>query len=206
MRFCIVRFPTFPSQQIFVFDLVGISVRSGRNFMPAFYDRGSPLSIKELGDIYTPSSVNWILWWSCPDKRCLGFIANKDEHRELMSAWLGAVIQEPWSYLAHRWDVFSGILGLPERNMSLYWFPAREKMGGHRWNSKWKDRILGYIDRFSDSIIFRPYAYLLSILATLILGAVKGIKARAFWAMGFSGLLYEFSYFVTGQVLRDERR
>lgn len=190
----------YPSQQLFVFDLVGISVRAKHNYLPSFYNRDlPPFTVSELQDVYTPGSVNWILWWACDDRRCPGFVNSRDEYNILASTWLKTALKEPRAYLSHRWDVFAGILGIPERNLAVYWLGEED---GAITRSKIplnKGVIVRWINRLENSILFRPYLYFFIILAAMGVACFTRKLPTVFWVLGFSAILYEGLYFWVGQ-------
>jgi hypothetical protein len=87
---------TYPSSQVLIFDLVGVSTRTGSILLPGRWTEDEGRSIKEC---YNPRSWDFI-WLRCDF--ALVRLRAEDRWRRLFRPWMRAVSRHPVEYTAHR--------------------------------------------------------------------------------------------------------
>ncbi len=127
----------YPVQQLFSFDLVGISVKTGHVYLPDMYDdnsnphtyppmfpvkgadiKGATTTLDNLRQIYLPDSNHNILWEGLG--KGLRFLEREEEIIALRQAWLNALIKEPLAYLNVRSDFFIRLMGIVPNDFFPY--------------------------------------------------------------------------------------
>src|SRR6185369_808845 len=134
----------YPAQMMLTWDVAGLSVLSGRNYVPAFmtWDRRE-LTRDELAKAYSPDSNYYILWGSRPRP---GFVHDDQRYAELRAAWIRAVREQPLAYLSHRFSAYIRFLGFRIRARAYWYPPSREIAAAGAWNSGIQSRLVGFAD------------------------------------------------------------
>lgn len=126
----------------------------------------------------------------------------KAERLARRHAWSRIVQEHTGAYLAHRWAVMRGILGLTSDPI---WEPVCQTIGAssehlarvsHNGSLSWFQIKLGtfFRETLATTLLFRPWAYLAIGLVMLVYAVGKRDGWLCF-VLG-SGILYEFSFFV----------
>ncbi|HQS84026.1 MAG: hypothetical protein B7Y25_03940 [Alphaproteobacteria bacterium 16-39-46] len=89
---------TYSWQKVKIYDLAGITVRSGDNVIPPFLFNGPDGTKDQIKAKYSHLWEPLITEADSP----LRFTKNEDERRELIGAWRQAVLKHPFAYLSHR--------------------------------------------------------------------------------------------------------
>lgn len=190
-----------PSQQLFLYDLAGISVLTDNNLLPLHY-QPFLLPVRTLKEKYNPTHVGCFLWGS-DTKTNLLLSPDSQAFEMLKKQWLHAVLGHKKAYLQHRLDVFATQLGWGPYRLFSYLKPTREYRAdcGVSWDpSRFSRGIFDYYDRIQDSILFKPYLYLIILLGSFafsLRGALKRERLPLL-AMVFSlsGLMNLCPYFL----------
>lgn len=95
------------SQMLETFDVAAIHCAGGDATMPAAFIRDGPRG-KALCDAFDPSTVDPLYY---AEGSPLVLTTDRSALRALGRAWRHAVIASPGTYLAHRFHVFTGLLG-----------------------------------------------------------------------------------------------
>ncbi len=200
-------------QILYAYDLVGISVRTGRNHLPnVFYPDDEPLTLEELRWIYHPHT-SYFLFWGRPGprrllQRQLGSPwvepLGSPEVDVLARAWIEAVFSEPEAYLSHRLELFLAHLGmLPDTPRFKILLPANARaynssgptvfdMPHHRW-------LVGYVNGYRDSLLLKPWLYVLIAVAVLAAAfRVASPHRVAIGVLAASSICYVLPYGLIG--------
>jgi hypothetical protein len=170
----------FPSQQILVHDLAGISIRMGRNELPDFVQGETALSLSELQRIYTAETINPLYWGDTSTRRLPRYttIQNENDFGRLVGHWRAVITRHPREYLAHRWQVARQLLALDRPGACLPFItgvspnPFGVRVEQNRLNAA----VTGSLQSVRDSFLFRPGYY--AIFGLLMLAALPFIARR----------------------------
>lgn len=190
----------YPTQQLFAYDLLGMSVRSEEMLLPDSL-QPEPLQLQDLGPMYSPIS-NAPMYWP-PDNQWKHFPMFTDPAvvASLREAWLKTLLTHKKAYLQHRGELFLSQMGFKE---GIY-YPYHSgidpnPLGVMRTPSKFSVFVQGRLDALNQSLLFRTWTYLLPLVACLGLtlrGALAGNKQAILAAVfASSGLSYAMPYFV----------
>jgi hypothetical protein len=124
------------------------------------------------------------------------------ERRARRAGWWRMVTEHTHAYLTHRWTVMKEVIGLSD---SQPWEPVCQTFAAnpdhlqrihHDHSLSPFQRIAGqwFFQRWSTTLLYRPWAYVLVSFA--LLGYAAWRRDRLLAALLGSGLLYELSYFV----------
>jgi len=184
----------YPAQMMLTWDITGVSVLSGRNYLPEFmtWDRRE-LTLDELARVYSPESNYFILWGPRTQPRP-GWVYDDEGYAELRAAWIRAVREHPIAYLSHRMSAFIRFLGFRIRARAYWYPPSREIAAGRAWNSAIQSRLIGFAESHPQLIFFKAWFYVAIVALCVAVGARRRFASVAFWAIGASGILYECSY------------
>jgi hypothetical protein len=109
------------TQMLETFDLVAIRCAGGNAAIPAAFLR-QDAQTKMLCDVFDPLNVDRLYFVAGSPLR------QSTDHaalRELGDAWRHAVVTSPGEYLAHRFRVFTGLLGLGTPDaLRMFWSPS----------------------------------------------------------------------------------
>lgn len=179
-----------------VFDLAGISVRTGELLLPDFM-LPEDYSIDMLRASYVPYNSVPLFWGGIQATLWDGSLTA--EHRsELRNAWLRAIASHPMAYLSHRLAVTSWLFDR-YRNDRPRELAYMEEIGPyhgnppihanrtvlHRWAMAWYERSIGWWG-------FAPITFILvAIVVTLVAWRERHASVgQAALAMAASGLAY----------------
>ncbi len=214
----------FPSQQIFVHDLVAISLENNRVLLPDYLEKlNPPITLSDLRRIYSPESIGYMFFGDPATTRVVPLIAEKAKFNELLRCWLEVIRKHPRSYLIHRWRVFKSLIaigrtyvgypfhwGIQSNKVELSWvknlkfidefYEVQPEELGLSFHQRWlNDWVFRGLYRVKDTIFFRAWFFLGIILFTLVgLLLTKRRKFISVHAVGLSGLCYELAYFFVG--------
>ena len=206
----LTKAPTFPVQGIFVFDLVGMSVKAEKIYLPKLFEdyerppvpfyavkgadiRENPLTLANLKKLYSPESNLNIYWYG--EGKALRFLDNQDEFGELQGAWLAAIRENPAVYLQVRLEMLLHLFRIWPAHSWLYYcaFPEQSP----RNDGIVSTTLPGYYVRHANSIEYKPVFYFVAVMifvVVLIVGRRRFPRHLIFLAA--SGLLYAAAYVV----------
>jgi len=213
------RYKIWQYETLASYDLVGIAVRSGNNYIPRghFYP-ARPMEMSELHKLYHPQTLLYLYWGGQqerygggPKERRLPVIADQAMLDILKAAWIKAVTSEPSAYFAHRRDLFLAHLGIiagsPFRTVQfvvwvnyqgrrVFLYPYKGPMVFETARNKW---LTGQIANTAQTLLFRPWPYL--VLSIAVLAAAwrrRHIHLMHLVLLGASSFLYTLPFFVIG--------
>jgi hypothetical protein len=104
----------FPAQLVLLHDLAGMSLESDQLLFPAsLRTHNGPLTLDAIRCSYSPDNGSLLFSGTrggCPQR--IVKITDAGRMADVQAAWWRAMLSRPRAYLAHRWRVFSGQLGL----------------------------------------------------------------------------------------------
>jgi hypothetical protein len=213
---------TPPLQMLFAYDLIGISVRSGQDYLPTGLYHDPPRDRDELRRIYDPRTA-YFVYWGRGKARRLQIVTSPDVTDALASAWREAIREQPWSYAEHRTWLFLAHLGIPRntpfrkleflgtgesyvgfnpyRGLTVFATPhnrwlvgAYEAAGGFTFSS-----TPGRLWAEDTGFLFRPWPYLLlSLLCVLAAWRTRSANRFQIALLGASSLAYVLPHLVIG--------
>jgi hypothetical protein len=199
--------PSYTIQAIYTFDLLGMSVKTGKIYLPALFDdyskpqwwpvkgsdiAASPLTLDNLAQLYSPIT-NLGIYWYGPGKG-LRVTDDPAEVEELKLAWLNAIRDNFLVYLRVRLDVFLTLLGVHANPLGPYY--CMWEQGQPPADIFYRPLPQLYM-RLRDSIFFKGWFYLLTLfLSLLVLVRNRSASARRLAFLACSGIGYGVSYFV----------
>ncbi len=212
------RYKIWLYETLLAYDLTGIAVRSGRNFVPRghFYP-ARPLELADLQRLYHPHTVLFLYWGgpqerygTGPKERRVPMIGDPRMLVDLRNAWFTAVIREPRAYLAHRWELFLAHLGVldetPYRKVQfvvwvnnngkrVLFYPYRGPLVFELPHNQW---LTKQIAKLIPSVLFRPWPYLLLSILCLLVAWRGRLHVGQVALLGASSFLYTLPYAVIG--------
>ncbi|MCH2171318.1 hypothetical protein MK489_11090 [Myxococcota bacterium] len=194
-----------PLSQTLIFDILGVSARSGHNYLPLAHD-GAALSPEKIDDWY---AQGWRPLFRRPEVRAALHPAAAPH---VTATWFEAVTQQPLSYAHHRLSAFATSTGFsppkgayitlpPQWDSVDFSFPEHGLQT--RWSRSWLSQICASAlewakDGFPGA--FRAWRYLLLAggLGGLcaILTRRRGDRYPRTLLLLASALLYSSSYLV----------
>jgi hypothetical protein len=201
---------TFPAQAIFVVDLVGMSVKAGKIYLPELftdYDRPpvpfysvkgadlreNPLTLANLEKLYNPETSLGIYFYG--EGKGLRFIDNEEEFGELRSAWLTAIRENPAAYLQVRWNLLLHLFSIAPAHSWLYYCMLPDPRP--RSDGIISTILPSYYSRQVNSILYRPFCCVLLLTALAVFLIFAGSRfPRHLLFLAASGLLYAGAYAV----------
>ena len=158
-------------QMIMAYDMVGISVRTGRSVVSDIYYPGQPLTMQELRAMYR-ADTSFYLFWGQPGLRKVPLTRAPQVVDMIQAAWLRAIRAEPAAYAAHRASLFLAQLGIGSDLTD----PHRSRIGLPQGRSfdyrgptvfEWPHAraLISFFDWSGPTLFFRAWPY-------LIIGAV----------------------------------
>jgi hypothetical protein len=200
--------PMYPVQQIIMHDLTAISVKTGLIYTPVeFALNDAPVTLDKLACVYSPDSSQYVFSgkWTAGSSQCAFRFKKVGDERTLAlisDAWIKAVTAHPHEYIEHRWDVFSGQLGI---NHARVCYPLHvgvepNSMGIEFHRSALYDRALAVSTEAAyRTPLFRAWIYFCTVGVLLLVTLVLRRRDRlASLALGSSGLLYGLAYLGVG--------
>jgi hypothetical protein len=159
--------PSYTIQAIYTFDLLGMSVKTGKVYLPALFDdynkpqwwpvkgsdiAASPLTLDNLAKLYSPIT-NLGIYWYGPGKG-LRITDDPAEIRELKLAWLNAIRDNFLVYLRVRADVFLSLLGIHANPLSPHYCMWEQEQ--HPIETVYRPLPQFYL-RLKDTIFFKGW-------------------------------------------------
>jgi hypothetical protein len=191
----------YPAQQLLLHDLVAISARTGRIYLPASLRTAGEPTIDALRCIYSPASCG--LLFDANDGTCpLRIVKITDSQRmaDLSSTWLRAVLAEPRAYVAHRWDVFREqfAIGVDRVCYPLHVGEDPDALGNpFRPSPLYRPLLKLHTMAAYGTPLFRGWIYLV-VLAVALLIATLRRGPMPLVVLSSSGLLYGLTYLAVG--------
>ncbi len=154
-------------QVIMAYDMVGISVRTGRSVVSDIYYPGQPLTMQELRAMYR-ADTSFYLFWGQPGLRKVPLTRAPQVVDMIQAAWLRAIRAEPAAYAAHRASLFLAQLGiganLLDRHIGLPQGRTFDYRGPTVFEWPHARALISFFDWSGPSLLFRAWP-------DLILGA-----------------------------------
>jgi hypothetical protein len=178
-----------------VFDLAGISVRSGTLVVPPYAPYSSAVTLEWLASSYSPLT-NVPLHEGPNGLRADGY--SRDERDDLRRRWLAAIAAHPGAYVRHRAAVTVRLFGRygGDRPPSLAFVPT---VVGYRDNpaivpnrSTLNASVMGAYRAAAGTWLGAPASYALLALVTLLAAwpRRRGVSGKVALALAASGLAY----------------
>lgn len=185
------------SQYLKVYDLVGISVRSGKNYLPSYLEKQLTDANVNWREVYDNYSGNPLFW---PPNGGGAMTQDPTNLEKLSSAWGRAILREPYSYFAHREDHFGIMLGIDQ---TLGSFVSMKDIVPNQYGLTYKPnslaKMLFDLSDLHPAWFFTSWVYLLftfvSGIALFIISAPLRVFAITF---GFSAILFTGLHFFVG--------
>jgi hypothetical protein len=204
----LVSKPTYIVQALYTFDLLAISVKTGKIYLPALFDDykkpqwwpakgsdidASPLTLDNLKQLYSPVT-NLGIYWYGPGKG-LRMTEDPEEVIQLRDAWLHAIAGNFFTYLRVRSEMFLSLLGLTPNPFWPYYCMA--ELPNPTGPFIYRPLPQLYL-KIKDSIFYKGWFYLLFLVLALIMTArTRSVSARRNCFLALSGITYFAGYFIS---------
>ncbi len=199
----------YPQQSLFIFDLAGVAVRSGRadlldaaaGRLPRVLRGRDSIALDALRAHYYPST------WTPLALEAGSPLAMTDSATEvdaLAAAWVRALREQPMAYLRHRAAVFRQVIGAHREPLfAPVYFAIPESSPDHAMVSRnfridtdvsplqW--RLRSAFATLATWTLYRPWPWL--GLNLLVVAAAVWARRPAVAAIALSGLCYELALF-----------
>ncbi|HET9906868.1 MAG TPA: hypothetical protein VFQ23_09510 [Anaerolineales bacterium] len=195
--------PSYPIQQIFIHDLVGISVRLSEVLLPDYLLLPVPPTQMELRRIYTPGTINHLFFGD--DGRIRLKLTNDPVLiSNLRSTWAKVVLDHPKAYLIHRSRIFYRQYWLEGRRVC---FPYQEvttpnALGVKSPQSPLTASLFAWAEPVTTTFLYRGWIYLLITFLLVLYNFLYALFNRmklplpaVILALSTSGLLFGAAYF-----------
>ena len=181
----------YPQQGFLLYDLAALSVSSGTMLVPLEFERPNT-SLATVQNALDPYNGGWLFWGP---RSVFNYTADPVVIHRLLRTWVRTVTTHPLAYLRWRSQVFLTFAGLGPTELQPYItsciVPNDEGIAPvdsslHEW-------VMDRLQPTGQSLLFRPYSYLLILLAFLM----QGLWRRR-WdtvLIAFSGLAYSLAYY-----------
>jgi hypothetical protein len=181
-----------------VFDLVGLSLRTGTNLLPPWLQeppRGQPLDV--LAETFAIGSCVPLFFVG---PRLLGPVASDEELSVLTTRWRQAVFAHPWEYSRHRAGNARLLLGMftPHTGYVFQGGADSNDMGCGFTNPRRTERVVAWHNYVKDSVFFRPWVLLVPSGLVFFL-RVRRRPLSLEVALAASALCYVAPYLVLAQ-------
>ena len=196
-----------PFTQILMgYDLTGISVRSGHSQVDDLYYPSRPLSMPELRALYDEQTC-YFLYWGETRGRKLPFTRSPEVLAKIRAAWLRAILAEPGAWWTHRFVLFLAHLGIgpgaPDQKIEFAYRSAEgvgfDYRGPRVFDLPHARAVVSLVEATRESLVFRPWPYLLLGVATLGAAWWRPNRHRPeITLLGTSALVYVAPLFVIG--------
>lgn len=204
---------------LLMYDLVGISVRSGVSQIPDAIrseervenlstqvqipenmPQSIPKSIEDLAKIYSTDRVDPI--FDGGSGRFPHYLHSEEVTSrsipEIKKVWFKAIIEYPLIYLKHRWEVTSSFLGLSRSEVCIpygqFWDPGGR--AATTISRKIEQGMLQVWFHLKDTLFYRGWLYLVIGIGFLVLSIRAGDAMSLVFSS--SAVLYTLSYFIIG--------
>jgi hypothetical protein len=205
----------YPFQYVQLYDLAGLTARTGRNLLPGYVPAGRdiPAMREEYRKALLWGNANHLIYPRGEGAAPLPLTTQPGRQRELAVSWRRAIRQEPVAYLAHRFSVVAALMGHRTYPYQLQSADEREdmlrepraKLGGAQLASAplpgavtcryLVQRILTF---WRGSFLYSGWFWLGVLLATAIAGWLRknAPAGHIMFLLSASGLLYLAPYLV----------
>lgn len=199
----------FPQQSLFIFDLAGVAVRSGRTDLldatagrlPTVLRGRDSIPLEVLRAHYTPST--WTPLVFIADSP-LAMTDSATEVDALATAWVRALREQPTAYLRHRAAVFRQVIGAHREPLfAPVYFAIPESSPDYAMVSRnfridtdvspLQLRLRTAFTTLATWTLYRPWLWL--GLNLLVVAAAVSARRPAVAAIALSGLCYELALF-----------
>lgn len=180
-----------PEQRLLLDDLAALSIASGENLAPtAFLLPGT--TVPAIRQALHASNGDWLLFGPSAVYKDSD---NPNDVGKLRRAWAAAVVAHPKEYLYWRAQVFDAFAGFDGPVLEPYMEVCEAPSGsGVAFASGPLYRTaMAWVSPFGASPFFRPYLYLLLLLAVILFGVLK--KRLDFVLIASGAFLYTAGYF-----------
>jgi hypothetical protein len=153
-------------QSLYLFDLVGISLRTGANLLPAFLRDAGVATLDELKTSFAHETVCPLLWSSGPRLR---LAQGPEQLRALRGAWLEAIKKHPRAWLGHRIALSRALFGLDRYPFYPYQQGIEPNdLGVVKRESRLNRATMRVLGALQNTPVFRGWVYCLLVLAALV--------------------------------------
>lgn len=193
-------------QMIPVFDLAGISLRTGKLLVEPESGVLTPgMGLDEIRRFYQANYMNR-LYYCMPfgGKRCVPLFRQTTDRERLaaLSAnWRRAILEYPMAYFKHRRAVSKTVLGIEQAAPGIFYAAGAPY---HRLAARYPlrpltARVFNWIDSQFVHVWLRPWFYVLLGCALLPLSLIRYAKGGSVLSLLFllAGLSYLFSLFIS---------
>jgi hypothetical protein len=189
----------YPIQQLLLYDLAAISVKTQTLQFPDYLISGS-LTIADLERLYTPARARTLYYGDDPAK--LDLTSSQHDLDRLTRQWLHAVPRFFGTYLQHRLNVFATQLGATTESVCVpYWDGIEWNRFGIEFEGSQLNNLVmdKYLAPTADSILFRGWFYLV-VSAGVALWCFNRCRTYGLglFAISLSGLFYLASFVIAG--------
>ena len=187
---------------IAVWDLAAVSIAEQKVLIPTailhYGNESESETLDRIEKTFNPA-VNG------PLAKAINLFPGPENHQELLEAWLALPLDYPVSYFAHRARVFARLLGIgsDEIHFSFEYRIIENDFGLSLLNqdSKALGIVVNWISLSTNTLIYRPWFYLLALVIILILVSYRLWQNNTFGmrflvCLGLSGLLYVSPLFI----------
>lgn len=199
MNSLLITYPTYPFQQIWVHDVVALSLAQNEVLLPPELN-DPPFTIEQLRAIYTPESVV-PLFCCTPDVRRIEqvrYASQKYKVDALFARWLDVVPRNLNAYVAHRVTAVAAMVGWGRAEVCFPFETGVEPNGlGVTFTPSPLNRWLTeqVFIPLQDSLWFRAWLYwMVNTLMILGIVLVKPLRQPPIMVLVTSGALYMLPY------------
>ncbi len=195
-RYAIKAEPSFVIGSLYIFDLGGISYRTGRDTFdgllgPGFVERNRT-------ECYTPVAWAVYAWGHCKD---VGPRVRREQER-IGQLWRTAILAEPKAYLLHRRSHFGAVVHwkCPDCPQIGMWRGWANNPPEYRFVAS---PLYDVVERSADPLyrtVGKPYIALTLLFLAFAIGWLRRstLPGQLSVAVAGSGILYALSYFFVG--------
>lgn len=145
-------------------DLIGISVRTGKQYLPEFTFPGDEKYLEpvDLEPVYTPSSIDMAYKDLGGNQgRKLKGVDEGWKFTPMLQAWWKAVHENPLTYLRHRTDLFvANVLNFRHRTIFAFMTAVPENsLGVSSAQPRYQYYLMAIFWRLSQTFLFHGYLY-----------------------------------------------
>ncbi|HUB08019.1 MAG TPA: hypothetical protein VMB50_13495 [Myxococcales bacterium] len=191
-------------QTSFVHDLVAFSIAADRDLLPAaLRDGPQDVPLARMKELYLPECDVPLYYPPTPGPHFDVFATTPAQLHAIEATWLRLVLERPGVYLRHRWELFRHLVGLgvpvvcypyvPDDAMRS---PRAAALGVPFTPGPWTRAVTSAFWALRNGPFFRPWYYLVALLAVLGLAWRQRRLHAAGLALGASALLNLAPYFV----------
>jgi hypothetical protein len=180
-------------QELFLSDLVGMSVREGVNLLPAYLRAERPdVDLSWIRFHFRPDTINELVF--SPD--AIPWDGTAEQRIELRRTWWQALLARPGVYAATRLDLFARLLGLRAGLLMpvfVHTEPFVYPMHLDTDDARYRRFMHWVFERSEDGPWFRTWAYSLLLVAEGLF-LVRRTRPSLGLCLLLSAVLYLLSY------------